>query len=119
MNKKQIDWKAKLAPIVVLAVIFIVCEWIASTGRVSEYILPAPSSIVTGIIKKLPGEIAPHFMLTLKVMLIGFISATFLGMLLAAIISQSGLVTNAVSPVIIFLVIKPDGLIRSKISEKA
>ena len=40
-------------------------------------------------------------------MLIGFTSATILGMTLAALISQSGLVTNAVSPVIIFLVITP------------
>ena len=107
MNKKQTDWKARLAPLVVLAVIFIICEWIARTGRVSEYILPAPSKIVTGIIRKFPSDIAPHFFLTLRVMLIGFASATVLGMTLAALISQSGLVTNAVSPVIIFLVITP------------
>ena len=107
MKKKQIDWKATLAPLVVLAVIFVVCEWIARTGRVSEYILPAPSKIVTGVITRFSGEIAPHFFLTLKVMLIGFVAATALGMTLAALISQSGLVTNAVSPVIIFLVITP------------
>ena len=107
MKKKQIDWKAKLAPLAVLLIIFVICEWIARTGRVSEYILPAPSKIVTGIIRKFPSDIAPHFFLTLKVMLIGFTSATILGMTLAALISQSGLVTNAVSPVIIFLVITP------------
>ncbi len=104
---KQTDWKSTLAPLVVLAVIFIVCEYIARTGKVSEYILPAPSKIVTGVIQKFPGDIWPHFWLTLKVMLIGFVSATILGMLLAALISQSGLVTTAISPVIIFLVITP------------
>lgn len=104
---KQTDWKSTLAPLVVLAVIFIVCEYIARTGKVSEYILPAPSKIVTGVIQKFPGDIWPHFWLTLKVMLIGFVSATVLGMLLAALISQSGLVTTAISPVIIFLVITP------------
>lgn len=106
-KSKQTDWKSTLAPLVVLAVIFIVCEYIARTGKVSEYILPAPSKIVTGVIQKFPGDIWPHFWLTLKVMLIGFVSATILGMLLAALISQSGLVTTAISPVIIFLVITP------------
>ena len=106
-KSKQTDWKSTLAPLVVLAVIFIVCEYIARTGRVSEYILPAPSKIVTGVIQKFPDDIWPHFWLTLKVMLIGFVSATVLGMLLAALISQSGLVTTAISPVIIFLVITP------------
>jgi ABC-type nitrate/sulfonate/bicarbonate transport system permease component len=41
------------------------------------------------------------------VILIGFAVATALGMLLAALISQSGLVTRAISPVIIWLVITP------------
>ena len=57
MKKKQIDWKAKLAPLVVLLIIFVICEWIARTGRVSEYILPAPSKIVTGIIRKFPSAV--------------------------------------------------------------
>lgn len=52
-------------------------------------------------------DIWPHFILTLKVILIGFAVATALGMLLAALISQSGLVTRAISPVIIWLVITP------------
>ena len=106
-KKKQIDWTSILAPLVVLAVIFVVCEWLAQTGRVSEYILPAPSKIVTGVIQKSPDDIAPHFFLTMRVMLIGFVSATVLGMVIAAIISQSSMLTNAITPLIIFMVITP------------
>ena len=106
-KKKQIDWTSILAPLVVLAVIFVVCEWLAQTGRVSEYILPAPSKIVTGVIQKFPDDIAPHFFLTMRVMLIGFVSATVLGMVIAAIISQSSMLTNAITPLIIFMVITP------------
>ena len=106
-KKKQIQWINLVAPLIVLVVIFVVLEIIARSGKVSEYILPAPSQIVTSVIAKFSADIAPHFMLTLKVILIGFLSATVLGMLLAALISQSGLVTKAVTPVIIWLVITP------------
>lgn len=106
-KKKEINWVKLIAPLCVLAVIFAVCELIARSGKVSELILPAPSKIVSGVIREFPGNIAPHFFLTLKVILIGFVSATALGMLLAALVSQSGLVTKAISPVIIWLVITP------------
>lgn len=96
-----------IAPLVVLAVLFVFFEIIARTTGISEYILPAPSKIVSGIWEKFPVDIWPHFILTLKVILIGFAVATALGMLLAALISQSGLVTRAISPVIIWLVITP------------
>lgn len=106
-KRKPIAWVNIIAPLTVLAVIFIACEIIARTTGISEYILPAPSKMVAGIWNKFPGDIWPHFLLTLKVILIGFVLATALGMLLAALISQSGLVTKAVSPVIIWLVITP------------
>ena len=106
-KKKPINWTGIVAPLVVLAVIFIVCEIVARLGLVSEYILPAPSKIVSGVFRKFTTDIWQHYWLTLRVILIGFVVATFLGMLLAALISQSGLVTKAVSPVIIFMVITP------------
>ena len=106
-KKKPIQWTGIPAPLIVLVILFVICEILARTGRVSEYILPAPSKMVTSIVTKFGPDILPHFLLTLKVILFGFLCATFLGMLLAALISQSGLVTKAVSPVIIWLVITP------------
>jgi len=106
-KRKPLQWVNLIAPLAVLAAIFLVCEIIARTSGISEYILPAPSKIVTGVWNKFPADISPHFLLTLRVTLLGFLLATALGMVLAALISQSGLVTKAVSPVIIWLVITP------------
>ena len=106
-KKKQRSMLGIVAPLVVLAVIFVVLEFIARTTGISEYILPAPSNIVVHTIQKFPVDIWPHFWLTLKVILIGFTAATFLGMLVAALISQSKLITKAFEPSIILLVITP------------
>ena len=106
-KRKSLLRRGVIAPLVVLAILFVFFEIIARTTGISEYILPAPSKIVSGIWEKFPVDIWPHFILTLQVILIGFAVATALGMLLAALISQSGLVTRAISPVIIWLVITP------------
>lgn len=96
-----------IAPLIVLAVILVACELIATYTDVSPYILPKPSEILIGTIQKFNTDIAQHFFFTLKIILIGFACATAGGMLLAAIFSQFGIVTKAVSPVIIWLVITP------------
>ena len=96
-----------IAPLLVLAVIVTVCELIATYTDISPYILPKPSDILIGTIAKFGSDIASHFFFTLRTILIGFAAATIGGMLLAAIFSQFGIVTKAVSPVIIWLVITP------------
>lgn len=106
-KKKQRSMLGIVAPLAVLAVLFVVLEIIARSGNVSEYILPAPSKIVLHTLQQFPVDIWPHFWLTLKVILIGFTAATFLGMLIAALISQSKLITKAFEPSIILLVITP------------
>ena len=90
-----------------LGVIVTVWEVAARTSGVSEYILPPMSKIVTGVVTKFTGELLPHFLLTLRVILLGFVCATILGILLAAIFSQFKIVTKSVTPVIIWLVITP------------
>lgn len=106
-KKKRFDFSKVVAPLIILVVIFAICEVIARTTGISEYILPAPSKIFLNTCSHFFVDIWEHFLITLKVILIGFVSATVLGMLLAALISQSGLVTRAVSPLIIVLVITP------------
>lgn len=106
-RKKKIDWTGIITPLVVLAVILIVWEVVARTSGVSEYIMPPMSKILSGIVTKFPGEIWPHFLLTLRVILVGFICATILGIALAAVFSQFHIITKAVTPVIIWLVITP------------
>ncbi len=96
-----------IAPLVVLLIIFTIGELVATYTDISEYILPKPSKIVSGTIERFGADISHHFFFTLKVILIGFLCATVGGMLLAAIFSQFGIITKAVSPVIIWLVITP------------
>ena len=96
-----------IAPTVVLIVILIAAELIATFTGISEYILPKPSRIFSGTIEKFGPDIAQHFFFTLRIILIGFACSTVGGMLLAAVFSQFGIVTKAVSPVIVWLVITP------------
>ena len=88
-------------------VLFSGLEFIARTTSISEYILPPPTSIIIQTISKFPTDILPHFLFTFKIIVIGFLTAVTLGMLLAAVISQYKILVNAVSPVIIWLVITP------------
>lgn len=106
-KKKPVQWVNYIAPLTVLAVIFVVWEVAARTTGISEYILPPMTKIISGIVSKFPGEILPHFLLTLRVIVVGFLAATVLGMLLAAVFSQFRIITAAVTPVIIWLVITP------------
>jgi ABC-type nitrate/sulfonate/bicarbonate transport system permease component len=106
-KKKKIEWINILAPFVVLAIIVVILEILAKSGKVAEYVLPAPSKVVAGTIKSFGKAILPDFLFSIKIILIGFISATILGLLLAAIFSQFSIVAKATSPVIIWLVITP------------
>ena len=96
-----------IAPFVVLLIIFTAAELVATYTGISEYILPKPSKIFSGTIEKFGPDIAQHFFFTLRVILIGFVCSTAGGMLLAAVFSQFSIVTKAVSPVIVWLVITP------------
>ena len=85
-KKKRFDFSKVVAPLIILAVIFAICEVIARTTGISEYIMPAPSKIFLNTCSHFFVDIWEHFLITLKVILIGFVSATVLGMLLAALI---------------------------------
>lgn len=106
-TKKKIDLLNVLAPLVVLVIIVAVLEWLASTGKIANYILPSPSATIKGTIKALPNNILPDFLFSVKIILIGFGTATVLGLLLAAVFSQFSIIAKATSPVIIWLVITP------------
>lgn len=105
--KGKIDLLHILAPFVVLVVIVVVLEWLANTGKIANYILPLPSAVLKGTIKAFPASILPDFLFSIKIILIGFLSATVIGLLLASIFSQFSFIAKAASPVIIWLVITP------------
>ncbi len=106
-TKKKVDLLHLLAPFIVFIIVVVVLEWLANTGKIAHYILPLPSSVLKGTIKAFPSNILPDFLFSVKIILIGFFSATILGLLLASIFSQFSFIAKAASPVIIWLVITP------------
>ena len=87
-KKKKRQWVDIVAPFIVLLVILGVLELIARGGKVAAYVLPAPSAIIFNTIKHFPSDILVDFLFTLKVVVVGFASATVVGIALAAIFSQ-------------------------------
>lgn len=105
-KKKRILTKSLVAPLVVLVVLVGVLEFVARVFDVNEHILPPPSAWLMDTIAVF-GDIAPHLLFTIKIIVLGFVISVVLGMLIAALLSQSKLLTNAFSPLILCLVITP------------
>ncbi len=106
-KKKEINVTNIVAPLVVLVILLAVLELIARYSGINPYILPPPSQIFTDTMSKFTVDLWPHVLFSVRIILVGFICAITLGMLLAAVCSQFDIVTKAVSPVIIWLVITP------------
>lgn len=105
-KKKRIRMKNLAAPIVVLVILVGLLEFIARAFHVNEHILPPPSAwlLDTAMVFE---DIAPHLLFTIKIIVLGFLISVPLGMLIAAVLSQSKLLTAAFSPLILCLVITP------------
>ena len=106
-KKKEVQVINYVAPLILLVVIIATLEIIARYSGVSWFILPPPSEIIYSTVTKFPADVWPHFIFTFRNIVIGFLSAVTFGMLLAAVFSQFSIVTKAVTPVIIWLVITP------------
>ncbi len=105
-KKKGFNGMGILAPLIVLVILVGVLEIICRCFDVNEHVLPAPSMIFTETVRVF-GDIWPHFLFTVKIIVLGFIISVPLGMLIAAVLSQSKLLTDAFSPLILCLVITP------------
>ena len=106
-KKKKKDYLLTIgAPLAVLAIIVFGLQIICTVFDVNPHVIPKPFDMVTETIKMFP-DIWPHFLFTIKIVLLGFIISVPLGMLIAAVLSQSKVLTNAMSPIILVLVITP------------
>lgn len=106
-NRKQYDWTNVIAPLAVLALLFVGLELIIRVAGISRLVLPTPSAIVASIAESFASDIWPHFIYNFRVIFIGFLCAVPLGMLLAAVCSQFRILVKAVSPYVILLVVTP------------
>ena len=105
-NKKRdpINW---IAPLVMLAILVIGLEIIVRATGINRIVLPTPSAIVSYTSAAFLADLWFHFLYNFKVIFLGMLIAVTLGMLLAAICSQFKLLVQAITPVVILLVVTP------------
>ena len=97
----------EVAAIALVAVVIIGgAELLLRLFEVPQYILPTPSLILMGLISDFR-FIAPHTLITLKELLVGFAAGASVGFVLAAVITQFPFVEKIITPYIILLVTTP------------
>lgn len=96
-----------LAPVIAILVVAGVWEFLVRVMQVSEKLIPAPSAIVASLIENFGDVIAPDLVISIQNILIGYLVAVPVGFLISAICSQFKIVTKAVTPILIILMITP------------
>lgn len=96
-----------LAPVIAILVVAGVWELLVKVMQVSEKLIPAPSAIVASLIENFGDVIAPDLVISIQNILIGYMIAVPVGFLISAICSQFKIVTKAVTPILIILMITP------------
>ena len=115
-DENFMDWSAltslsinvrQLAIIVGVAVIVITTIEVAlRVFNVPSYILPRPSEITASLVNNFP-TVAPHLAVTLQELLIGYVIGASIGILLAAVVTQTPMVEKVITPYILILVMTP------------
>ena len=73
---------------------------------VPSYILPRPSEITGALVNNFP-TVAPHLAVTLQELLIGYVIGASIGIVLAAVVTQTPMVEKVITPYILILVMTP------------
>ena len=79
---------------------------VAARLRRAVLFLPRPSEITRSAGQQLP-TVAPHLVVTLQELLIGYVIGASIGIVLAAVVTQSPLVEKIITPYILILVMTP------------
>jgi ABC-type nitrate/sulfonate/bicarbonate transport system permease component len=94
-------------PLLMLVLIIALWEGIVYFFNVPYVVIPAPHLIVAETTKYFKSELLQHWLATVKIIAIGYLSGVPFGILLASLISQSKLAIRAFSPLITVLVTLP------------
>lgn len=104
--KKKSRISSVAAPVVSFLLIFFIWEMICVVNEIPAWFLPKPTEIFKSMVVDFP-EFLPHILVTLEVVLIGFLIAIPVGLTIATLITSSPLLNAAMSPYITFLVTTP------------
>lgn len=104
---KESFW-AKHGPAIVAGlVIFGGWEFVTRVFQVSELVLPPFTKVLYSLVVRFPNDLAPQFWLSLRVAAAGVAVAAILGVSLAAMLSQSKVMIQLTTPLVIFLMTMP------------
>lgn len=104
--KKKSKISNIIAPVVSFLLIFAIWEAACIVKEVPEWFLPRPTEIFRSMIVDFK-DFLPHILVTLEVVLIGFLVAIPVGLFIATMVTSSKLLNAALSPYITFLVTTP------------
>mgnify|MGYP001355049417 CR=1 FL=1 len=104
--KGRISYFSKASSIIILFFIFLIWEVYVTLGQVPQYILPAPTNVISTLFADWP-ILFPAMLNTLEIALIGFILASSGGIFIALLMSYSRSVQNTLLPLAIVLQVTP------------
>ena len=96
-----------IAPLVAVVLVIIIWQALVVGLNVSEKLIPAPTAIGASLIENFGDVILPDLLISVKNILIGYVIAVPLAFVIAAICSQFKMVTRAVIPLLVILMITP------------
>lgn len=96
-----------VAPFVALIIVIAIWEILVRTFGVSEKLFPSPSAIGLSFKENFSNVIFPDMLISIKNILIGYLIAVPIAFIIAAFCSQFKLVTRAVTPLLVILMITP------------
>jgi NitT/TauT family transport system permease protein len=100
------SWLELLTIVLVAAAVIGGAEALIVGFGVPQYVLPRPSLVALSMVQDFP-VLWPHILVTVKELVIGFAIGGSIGMLLAALITQSPFAEKIVTPYVIILVCTP------------
>ncbi len=107
MNKKNSKLLTVAAPVVTVVLVLIAWEVITKAAGIPEKLLPAPSDIFESLVENFSTVILKDLTISVKNIAKGYLIAVPLGFVIAAVCSQSRIITRAVTPVLIILMVTP------------
>ncbi len=96
-----------VAPVVAVILIVLVWEILVKSMNISEKLIPAPSAIWTSLLENFSTIILPDMLSSIQNIIEGYVIAVPIAFVLAAVCSQFKLVTRAVTPLLVILMITP------------
>lgn len=106
MRRLLLANQTTIAPVVALAIVFLVWEAVADTGRIPKYLLPSPSSVFVYTFGHL-GLLLPHAWGTVQSTLYGFVLSVLFGIGLSMLIVWSRTFEDAVYPLVVMTQVIP------------